>query len=531
MKASRWLGLVPFVLATALSGVALGQGFAYPDNGAEALGRAGAFAAKADDGTAIYYNPAGLADQDGLRITLDANFVNNGITFQRTDPVTGAAVGPAVSNSGGMFLAPFATISYQIIPHLTVAIGAYGPPADGQLNFPGESAPPYNQSSSSCPSPCNLASTLVGPPLPAGPGNDPQKYGLISDNIFVVYPTLSLAWTPIAISGLIDVSLGVSGQMVYAATTIQQATFDGAIVESGKHSTSDESSAWDTIANVNVSNSLGERFAGIFGLGVKLFDHLKIGASYRPWIPIDETGTLQLQYSTLFQVAGATATGKGTSSSPNGCNPSAATNPTSCTSGTGPADFFLQMPGDFKSGVGWAFGHGSDIELDFDYTQWSQVKQLALVPNFAVHTLNPAGTTPLPVMAVPENFNDTWSLRLGGDYRLPIPGPIRVAVRAGVSYSTSVYDGSQATIYPSLTYANFDEYSFAAGVSAGFKWVELAVGYTHVYEPTKTVSNGGATMTQNVPAGSPAPPPVVVDDGTYSSSYDVLAVGLKLRFL
>ncbi|HUB05632.1 MAG TPA: outer membrane protein transport protein [Myxococcales bacterium] len=517
-----WRAL-PIVSVFLVSSLALGAGFEYPDEGAEALGRAGAFTAKADDGTAIYYNPAGLAEQDGLRIMLDSNFVANGITFQRTDPVTGAMIGPPVSNSGPLFIAPFVTVSYQIVKHLTVAVGVYGPPADGQLNFPGETPPPYDPTftkyPNGCPDPCTVAGTIVGPPLPAGPGNDPQKYGLISDNIFVAYPTLALAWTPIAIDGLLDVSLGVSGQMVYATTQISQATFDGAINESSGHQTTDESPAWDTIANVNVSNSLGERFAGIFGLGLKLFNHLRVGASYRPWIPIDESGTLKLQYSTLFQVAGATISGKNTTQ--------AADN----TSGTGPADFYLQMPGEFKSGVGWDFGHGSDVEVDFNYTQWSQVKELALVPNFAINTTTPAASTPVPTMAIPENFNDTWALRVGGDYRLPIPGPIRVAVRAGLSYETSVFDGSQATIYPSLSYSNFDMYSFAAGVSAGFKWIELAVGYTHVYEPTKTVTNGGATMTQNVPAGSPTPPAVVVDDGTYTTSYDVFAVGLKLRFL
>ncbi|MHB8417778.1 MAG: OmpP1/FadL family transporter [Myxococcales bacterium] len=513
----RIWSLLPVFLVSSL---ALGAGFEYPDNGAEALGRAGAFTAKADDGTAIYYNPSGLAEQDGLRITLDSNFVNNAITFQRTDPTNGATIGPAVSNSGPMFIAPFVTVSYQIVKHLTVALGVYGPPADGQLNFPGETPPAYNAQTSSCPSPCNLASTLVGPPQPGGPGNDPQKYGLISQNILIVYPTLSLAWTPLAIAGIIDVSLGVSGQMVYAQTQISQATFDGAIVEGAQgHKTTNESPAWDTIASVNVANSPFERFTGIFGLGLRLFDRLRLGASYRPWLPIDQSGSLTLGYSTLFQVAGAKVSGNGTKQ--------AADN----TSGSGPADFYLQMPGEFKSGLGYDFGHGSDIEVDFDYTQWSQIKQLALGPSFAVQTTTPSATTPVPSQLIPENFNDTWALRLGGDYRIPIPGPIRLTVRAGLSYETSVFDGSQATIYPSLSYSNFDMYSFAAGVSAGFKWIELAVGYTHVYEPTKTVTNGGATMAQNVPAGSPAPKPVVIDDGTYTTSYDVLAVGLKLRFL
>jgi hypothetical protein len=52
---------------------ALASGFEIPDNGTEALGRGGAFTAKADDGTALEYNVAGLAQQRGTRLLLDAN--------------------------------------------------------------------------------------------------------------------------------------------------------------------------------------------------------------------------------------------------------------------------------------------------------------------------------------------------------------------------------------------------------------------------------------------------------------------------
>jgi long-chain fatty acid transport protein len=51
----------------ALDSTAHAGGFWVPDQGAAAVGMAGAFAAKADDVTAIHYNPAGIASLSGLQ--------------------------------------------------------------------------------------------------------------------------------------------------------------------------------------------------------------------------------------------------------------------------------------------------------------------------------------------------------------------------------------------------------------------------------------------------------------------------------
>ncbi|MFC2149611.1 OmpP1/FadL family transporter [Candidatus Auribacterota bacterium] len=53
---------------------AVAGGFAIPGQGARAVGMGGAFTAVADDGSAVYYNPAGMSQIDGTEI-------DNGITF------------------------------------------------------------------------------------------------------------------------------------------------------------------------------------------------------------------------------------------------------------------------------------------------------------------------------------------------------------------------------------------------------------------------------------------------------------------
>jgi long-subunit fatty acid transport protein len=143
--------LVALVLCAGLaasSRPAYAGGFELPDNGAQALGRGAAFVAKADDSTAIYYNPAGLARQRGTRLYAGGNLFLHSFQFQRAgsfpdDPEDAATPWgqkpfPIVSNSGGPFFAPFlaASTDFASLDRLTVAIGVFGPPVVGNRTFP-----------------------------------------------------------------------------------------------------------------------------------------------------------------------------------------------------------------------------------------------------------------------------------------------------------------------------------------------------------------------------------------------------------
>src|SRR4051812_23763090 len=90
-------------------------GLELPDNGTEALGRGGAFTARADDATALQYNVAGLARQRGTRLLFDGNLALSSLDFQRDgaypdSPSAATPWGgqpfPLVHNSGGPFFAP-----------------------------------------------------------------------------------------------------------------------------------------------------------------------------------------------------------------------------------------------------------------------------------------------------------------------------------------------------------------------------------------------------------------------------------------
>jgi len=59
-------------------------GLFVPGYGPQAQPRAGAFVAKADDASALYYNPAGLAWQKGTSLSLGMNFIDFDQSYQRS---------------------------------------------------------------------------------------------------------------------------------------------------------------------------------------------------------------------------------------------------------------------------------------------------------------------------------------------------------------------------------------------------------------------------------------------------------------
>lgn len=123
-------------------------GFEIPDHGTQAVGRGAAFVAKADDGTAIHHNPAGLARLRGTSVLLNGNLFLHSFEFQRSgqfpdapqDPETpwGNTPYPVVKNVAGPFFAPFlaATSDFGYFDRWTFAAGVYGPSTIGNRTFP-----------------------------------------------------------------------------------------------------------------------------------------------------------------------------------------------------------------------------------------------------------------------------------------------------------------------------------------------------------------------------------------------------------
>ncbi|HEX8619898.1 MAG TPA: outer membrane protein transport protein [Thermoanaerobaculia bacterium] len=127
-------------LTCLMAGSAFGSGFLIPEQGAKASAMAGAFAATADDPSAIFYNPAGIAQQrDGLSVLAGTTIINFNNQFTG-DPNSEVTAGVTGEYNRHTFNIPN---MYAVLPighNLTLGVGvfaAFGLRTDWEDPFPG----------------------------------------------------------------------------------------------------------------------------------------------------------------------------------------------------------------------------------------------------------------------------------------------------------------------------------------------------------------------------------------------------------
>lgn len=121
------------------------QALRFQPQGARAAGQGNAFAAEADDASAIHYNPAGLSQVHGIQSVLGANVVGGYVKFKSPTGLdsrgdfNGSVNWPPPSNF--YFSANLAPIGLPILSPVTIGIGLTSPfglntryPVDGPFN-------------------------------------------------------------------------------------------------------------------------------------------------------------------------------------------------------------------------------------------------------------------------------------------------------------------------------------------------------------------------------------------------------------
>lgn len=149
-------------------------GFEFSANGTEALGRGGAFTAKADTPLALEYNVAGLAGQRGTRLLFDSHLTFGHYEFQRAGDfrlVTDEAHKPYYGPFFGL------TTDFGYFDRWTFAVGVFGPASIGKRTYP-------------------IGDDRLGP----------GRYDVNFTDTFLVLPTLAAS---VRASRYVDIGLGM----------------------------------------------------------------------------------------------------------------------------------------------------------------------------------------------------------------------------------------------------------------------------------------------------------------------------------
>lgn len=475
--------LIPAMLFVSIH--AFAGGFEIPDNGTAALGRAGAFTAKADDPTAMYYNPAGLAFLRGWKLLIDSNLAWKHVSFTRAPD--GNTTYPTVHNNAAPFPGPMLVLTSDFgLKDWTFAAGIYGPSAVGKTRYPDDSALKY-------------------------PAVAPQKFELVSMDVMMAFYTLAAAWKPTD-----KFSLGVALQWA----DMWHSRFDvwvSAFTTTNKGGTR-PNPEYDTRAHLDLDDRFA--FTMLFGMKIKPDPAFEFGLSFRP-IPVrfHTKGSVDVDFDTTKTLKDMASGGKLFLSKNN-------------------VSLDIELPIYVRMGARYIYRKHQrelfDIEFDAVYEHWSTTKAYNL--NFDAAMSMNGQEYPLKPLSIPKNYNDTWSFRLGGDYNVLAD---KLWLRLGTYYETGAVPRS--TTY--LDFFSFDR----VGVTAGLTWriwiFDLKVAYEHIFQPTRNISVSETKIYENMPmspCGSPytskecdppgIPPGPAVGAGSYKASYDILSAGFTLNF-
>lgn len=486
------------VWALCAAGVAQASGFYLGDNGAKAMLQGGAFTAQADDATAMQHNPAGLAQQPGLSLLTDLQVLRHDVSFWRQDqgfnPADPSTIANKVNNVPAPFLLPFfaATYGFPLANRtFTVGLGLFAPPSQGKYDYP---VPSYEKNEPMG----GMPATYVNRPNKWAP----QRYALISNDIIIAYPTLSLAY---------DIhprfQVGISAQLTLSTFKQKQTMFGGDALGMNPTRQSGENPDYDATVAIDLAGQVG--FTGIIGLMARPTDWLAIGASVRPPIPFKARGKIAVDLPEFFINNGASVVGANGGS----CASADQVTTVNCE-----AELVMTLPLEIRLGARLLPIDRLGINVDFVYQGWNSIDQLLLTPQ-GVSLASGPGAMPQPIAAfgVKKNWMPTFSARLGGTFEI-----IKyLSVSAGVLFET----GAAPTSTYSVDWTHPTRVFLTGGFTGHLGPFDVIAGAIFTPTVTTVVNDSVVARGQTNPEIAPA-----VGNGIYTSGAWGLNFGLRAHF-
>ena len=457
--------------------------------GARAAGRAGAFTARADDLSAVVYNPAGLGHLQSSLLQVGNRFSYNGYSYRRAPTLDWGN-----AESGIPRYVEFAEVHNQtpwqpLDPLLGVAsklglddwafsLVAFAPGGVAHEKFPASGG---------------------------------QRYMMVEREAIILNYSATVAWKFRQLFGL-----GASLQWIAVPKLKYALMIDGSPYSGSANPVSSE---LDMLATTD---------------GPDYFTpNLVLGGWYRPAPFLELAASAQVLPSSMA-----------TSSklSVKAANPGLVGDVRLLRDGK-PADdvrINFPMPLTFRSGVRYRNLDGErekfDLELDATYETWSRVERFVVESNNLVAN-SQQQLVPIGRIEIEKQWRNTLTVALGGDYAVL---PDQLTARAGAYYETAVADDA----YANVDFASGPFLGLALGGSIYYRRFELAFAYEYRFQPTRSVSERDARLYQEVP-GSQCRPPYTgptcsaayqglpapaVNAGSYRSYNHVASLDVLYRF-
>ncbi|MBM4355771.1 MAG: hypothetical protein FJ109_18605, partial [Deltaproteobacteria bacterium] len=436
------LSILVVVLAAA-PGLSLAGGPEVGDQGARATGRGGAMTVRADDPSAIYYNPAGLARQRGTGFLLSNRVLYSDIEYRRARTLDWSDATHGVprlvefdhirNETPWTWLSPMAALASDLgLDDWAFALGMYAPNAAGRLEYP-----------------------RFGP----------QRYMMTGQDVIMLYYTASVAWKYKDLFGL-----GLSLQYVDVPR------FDFSVVVDGNMSPRNvypDSSPFDMHVAIRGEDRFG--FTGILGAWVKPVRGLEIALAGR-FLPVNIRTDSRLE---------VTADNLATEEQVKVLKGTEEDNRVS---------FELTFPTQLRGGIRWFFEKGgreiADVELDVQWEMWSQNRSYRL--DAGVTTELAGQRIDIDQVVIPREFRDTVSIRLGGDVQV-VPG--RLWLRAGGFYESPAVEPG----YAFLDALSFHRLSPGAGLTLRLLGADLSLAYNWIFQVPVVVTEQESKIFQQAP--------------------------------
>ncbi len=486
--ARRLLAVLPLLLVA--PALAHAQGFEYAAAGTRALGRGGAFSARADDPMALGYNPAALAFLPGYQLMANANLAFYDACVQRSGGYDSSGVSttslydsrfgfpdptddsnwvrqafPMVCRGGAPGPSPQLVFTMHPLPELGIGIGILAPSGVGSGHWGNDDG----------------TVTANGITLPT-----PTRYALVSQDLLLFHPSIGVGWSPIR-----ELSLGVTLQWGMAIVDFVNHTNAG---------TGAEDPAQDVRTHLHAEDLFVP--AIIASVHVVPIDELDIVATARFSDGIDAGATLDL--TTGFYGTDTTSFSPETTSL-TGARRQAG-QPWQFSLSARYADRRqprFRDPDEAGRISGRIEDHlqneNWDVEVDLFYQLNSQVRDFVVTPPAGAEVAICEGPrvdgncatrlqAPLPgALPIAHGWADQFSVRVGGDWNV-IPG--QLALRVGSHFATSGFNSRYQTQdqLPGM------RLGLHAGVTLRIERFDISLAYAHIFQFDETISDANASF-------------------------------------